>query len=206
MGDFDTFPELDDQLAEIGDPEAAAESGTFVIDSIDAANWAVSKLAIHASRLAECEAFARRELARLTLWLEGQREQAEQASSFLAGLLRRYHEGRLAEQGIDVHDVSRDEWGKVRDKTIKLPAGELVARKGADEWLVDDDVLLAWAKANKRTDIVRPRPDEVDRNAVKQAFIAAAGKAVTTDGDVVPGITVTEGELKFKVRPRVVDQ
>lgn len=185
------FPELDDQLAELGDPEAAEALGVFAIDSLDKANWAVRKIAVHAQRLADAEAFAKREFARLTLWLEGERDTAEQSSSFLAGLLRRYHEARLAEDP--------------KAKTLHLPAGDLVARKQPDVWDIDDETLLVWAEANNRNDIVRRPEPEVDRNAVKKAFAAAAGKAVTSDGDVVPGITVTDGETKFTVKPRVFE-
>lgn len=195
----DLYPELDEQLANVGDEEATG----FVIDSPDAANWALRKLAVHAAKLADAEAFAQRERDRLDLWLAGERHQAQQSSSFLAGLLRRYHEDRLAAQGIDVHTVDKATWDKARDKTLKLPAGTLEARKQPDQWDIDDRALLDWARRNGRADIVRPRPDEVDRNTVKRVFTIADGRALTVDGEVVDGITVTEGELSFKVKPKV---
>lgn len=202
------YPELDDALAEAGDPDTAAD--TFVIDSPDSANWALRKLAVHAAKLAEAEAFAQRERDRLDLWLAGERHQAEQSSSFLAGLLRRYHEDRLAEQGIDVHAVDRKMWDKARDKTIKLPAGELTVRR-SDHWDIDDATFLAWAEQNGHEDVIRRRDPEVDRNAVKKAYgsLVDDGRVVVGEGDereLVPGITVTEGELSFKVRPKVGGQ
>lgn len=203
MSEPSIYPELDNQLAEVGDPDAAA---AFVIDSPDAANWAIRKIAVHAKRVADAEAFAQREVDRISLYLAGEREQAEQSTSFLAGRLRRYHEDRLAEQGIDVHSVDRGAWEKARDKTIKLPAGELVARKQPDVWDLDDETVLEWAEANGWQDVIRRRDPEVDRPALKRTFhVAPGGSVIAPDGEVVPGITVTEGDLSFKVKPRVVD-
>ncbi len=188
MSDF--HPDLDDQLAEAGDPEQS----TFVIDDMDKANWAVRKLAVYAAKLAEAEAFAQRERDRLDVWLAGEREAAADSSSFLSGLLRRYHEDRLAEDP--------------KAKTIHLPAGDLTARKSPDRWEVDDDEhLIAWAEQSGWGEVVRRRDPEVDRNALKRTFhVAPGGTVLAPDGEVVPGVTVTEGEVSFKVKPRVVEQ
>lgn len=187
----DLYPELDELLAEAGDPDTAADR--FVIDSPDAANWALRRLAVHAAKLADAEAFAQRERDRLDLWLAGERHQAEQSSSFLAGLLRRYHEDRLAEDP--------------KAKTIRLPAGELTARKVPAHWDVDDEMVIEWAQGNGWGEVVRQRDPEVDRPALKRTFhVTQSGTVVAPDGEVVPGITVTEGELSFKVRPKVDGQ
>ena len=207
--DPDTYPELDDALAAIGDPEAAESSGMFVIDSLSKANWAVRKLAIYAARLSEAEAFAREESARLALYLAGERDKAQQSSSFLAGLLRRWHEDRLAEQGIDVRTVTHDEWAKARGKTERLLDGESVARRTQPEWDIDAPTLVAWAEANGREDLIR-RPDpEPKRREVKAAFepvgLTPDGGTVpvtTPDGEVVPGVWVTDGTVEFSIRPR----
>jgi len=54
---------------------------------------------------------------------------------------------------------------------------------------------------------VRRRDPEVDRNALKRTFhVAPGGTVLAPDGEVVPGVTVTEGEVSFKVKPRVVEQ
>lgn len=200
----DLFPELDDQLATLAeeglDDAALAEStGMFVIDSLDKANWAVRRIAVATGRLAESEGFARRERERLELWLEGERQRAERSTAFLAGLLRRYHESRLAEDP--------------KAKTIRLPAGELVCRKASDAWDIDDAEFIAWAEANRREDLLRRKDPEVDRNAVKKALMPAIEPAPTDpvvvfdeNGEVVPGVRVVGGEPTFKVKPREVDR
>lgn len=190
MTDPRIYPELDDQLAAIDDPEAAESSGLFVIDSLDAANWAVRKLAVHTARFAKVEAFARRERERLDNYVEGERQRAERATGFLAGLLRRYHESRLAEDPTA--------------KTIRLPAGDLTARKAPDVWDIDPDVFVAWAEANRREDLIRRPGVEVDRNAVKKLFtVTDRGVVDPATGEVVDGVTVTVGEDTYKVRPHV---
>lgn len=206
----DLFPELDNQLAELGDPDAAASSGTFVIDSLSKANWAVRKLAIYASRLAEAEEFVRQERDRLNAFLADERDRAEQSSSFLAGLLRRWHETRLAEQGIDVRTVTAEEWAKVRGKTERLLSGESVARRSQPEWDIDTEAFVAWAEANKREDLIH-RPDpQPKRREIKAALTpveltpdAGTVPAVTADGEVVPGVWVTDGAVEFTVLPKV---
>lgn len=189
----DLYPELDDQLADVGDPDSP-EAERFVIDSIDKANWAVRRIAAQAAKVADAEAFAQRERDRLTIWLDGERTTAMQSMDFLAGLLRRYHEDRLE--------------ADPKAKTIHLPAGDLVARKAPDVWQVDDEeFLVTWAEQAGWADVIRRRDPEVDRNALKRTFhVAPDGAVIAPDGEVVPGVTVVKGELGFKVRPRVVDQ
>lgn len=191
MNDPNLYADLDDQLAEIGDPEAAESSGMFTIDSLDKANWAVKKIAVHAAKVAEAEAFVQRERDRLTVWLDGERTKALESTSFLAGLLRRYHEDRLAEDP--------------KAKTIHLPAGDLTARKAPDRWDIDDEeFLVTWAEQAGWGDIVRRRDPEVDRNALKRTFhVTESGAVVAPDGEQVPGVSVTPGEVAFKVRPKV---
>lgn len=186
MDDPNLYADLDDQLAEIGDPD----DDRFVIDSLDAANWAVKKIAVHAAKVAEAEAFVQRERDRLTVWLDGERTKALESTSFLAGLLRRYHEDRLAEDP--------------KAKTIHLPAGDLTARKGPDRWDIDEPTFLTWAQDNLREDVIRRRV-EVDRQALKRApyRVTVSGTVVDPDGEVIPGVTVTEGEVRYSVKPKV---
>jgi hypothetical protein len=204
MEEPSTYPELDEALAEIGDPEAAESSGMFRIDSLDVANWAVRRIAVHAAKLGEAEAFAQRERDRIELWLLGERERAEQSTAFLAGLLRQYHEARLAENGVDVRTVDRDGWEKARDKTIRLPAGELVARRGEARWEMDEAVLIPYLRQHARELIRNPDP-QIDKRAVKAALqdrVTEDGFAVNGEGEPIPGIRVHEPEVSFKVRPR----
>lgn len=181
MSDPELHPEYDDQLAQIGDAEAAESSGMFVIDNLSKANWAVRKLAVYAAKLAEAEAFAQRERDRLDVWLAGEREAAAESSSFLSGLLRRYHEDRLAEDP--------------KAKTIHLPAGDLTARKSPDR--VDVDVprfVMAQPEGSPFVRVVRePKKTELLKH-------------IKATGEVPDGVALVEGEVSFKVKPRVVEQ
>jgi len=93
-------------------------------------------------------------------------------------------------------------------KTIQLPCGTLVSSAQQPEWDIDDDTYMKWAlERNPETDTVKfpPPPDpKVMRTEVKKEFKDAAvsdGKVVLPDGEVVPGITVTERGRKFTPKP-----
>ena len=72
--------------------------------------------------------------------------------------------------------------------------------------VLDDAVFIAWAERH-RPDLVRtpePKP-EVDKAAAKKVLVVPAlavdetGAAVTVDGEVVPGVTVTVRGPSFSV-------
>jgi len=187
--------QLDAQVAAIlDDPETAAESGMFEVRNKDRANRAVWKVGRIQADLAEAEAVYKSERERLDAYIVDERLRAEKAIEFLTALTAGYHAIVLED------DPKR--------KTIRLPAGDLVARKQPDVWSVDDpEHLIEWAKQAGWAEIVRERDPEVDRAALKKTFhVAPGGSALAPDGERVPGVTIVEGDTKYSVKPRVFDQ
>lgn len=180
--------------AAVEDSEAALDAGLFEVKNKSNANKAVWKIGRIEGDLAEDEALYRAELARLDAWITDRRLRAERAIEFLTTLTAGYH-AILLEQ-----DPKR--------KTVKLPAGDLVARKQPDVWAVDDaDYLIEWAKQSGWGEVVRQRDPEVDRAALKKTFhVAPGGSVIAPDGERVPGVTVTPGEIRYVAKPRVVDE
>lgn len=188
--------QLDAQVeAILDDTQAAIDTGMFEVNNKDRANRAVWKIGRIEADLGEDEALYKAERARLEAWITDRRVRAERAVEFLTTLTAGFHAIVLAE------DPKR--------KTITLPAGDLVARKQPDVWEIDGAEVLAWAEENGRADLVRTRDPEVDRPAVKKALRPAEGSSRALDpdsGELVPGVRVTPGEVRFTAKPRVVDQ
>ncbi len=188
--------QLDAQVdAILDDPEAALDTGLFEVNNKERANRAVWKIGRIEAELEEDEALHKAERARLDAWITDRRLRAEKAIEFLTTLTAGFHAIVLAE------DPQR--------KTIKLPAGDLVARKQPDVWEIDTPTVLAWAVENGREDLIRRRDPEVDRPAVKKALRPADGSSRALDpasGELVPGVKVTQGEVRYTAKPRVVEQ
>lgn len=88
-------------------------------------------------------------------------------------------------------------------KTISLPCGTLKARAQQPVWEFDEEAFIAWAQehAPELVRVPEPKP-AVDKTAAKKALIPDAtglDLVVTTDGEVVPGVTVTPRLPAFTV-------
>ena len=167
----------------------------------------MARIRQHRDRLAEAEAFADEQMRRLaeqrqrvSAWIDDEREQVEASCRVLEALLEVYATGRVEESD---------------RKSVKLLAGELQFRKQPDVYVFEKGRFLAWAKAAKRTDLIRQPDPEPDRNAVKKLFKLAdpnADGGTTTDlvdpltGEAVAGVTVTIGEDAFTVHTPEVDR
>lgn len=166
------------------------ESQTFVIDSLEKADWAVRKIGQARRRYAEQKELARAEVERITEWAEAMAQRCEHDCSFFEELLARYH-----------RDVLRDD---PKAKTIRLPSGELVARKKPDSLVTDGGVdTLVWAREHDAT-IVH---ESVDKNTLKRLLAPSenvrpeGAEAVDkATGEVVPGVWFKTGETAFTVK------
>lgn len=155
----------------------------FVIDGPKTADWALRKLARIRGRIADNEALAAAEMARITEWLEAENGKLAHDVNFFEGLLTEYHRHVLADEP--------------DRKTVALPGGKLVARKQPDRWEFGDD-FVAWAQAHI-PELVRVKV-EPDRAAAKKHLTALGAAAVDVrTGEVVPGVTVEPGDVRFSV-------
>ena len=81
--------------------------------------------------------------------------------------------------------------------TYKLPTGKLVLKKQAPEFSRDNATLLPWLKEN-RPELVKVE-ESPNWAELKKAVTVVGETVVTQDGEVVPGVKVTEREDKFEV-------
>lgn len=135
---------------------------------------------------------ARAERARIDAWIAGQEERAEQACAFFEDLLQRFHRRQLDEDP--------------KAKTIRLPAGELVARKQPDTLVWDGgEDTIEWAETNAPELVVVKK--SIDRVKARQRLGMSnvetpdGFEAVDpTTGQVVGGCWFRPGDVKFTVK------
>jgi phage host-nuclease inhibitor protein Gam len=150
-----------------------SETGRFVITNPSSADWALRKLARVRGDVAQVDAVAEEQVATVRDWQQRERERLGHDEEFFCALLAEYHRDRLGE----------DE----RAKTIRLPHGELRARRTpAGIHIEDEDSFLRWAEEDGRFTYQVTR---LDKRLVKDA--------VLKDGEVLPGVTPTEPTVRF---------
>jgi hypothetical protein len=114
----------------------------------------------------------------------------------------------------DLHRALREK--DDRRKTIKLPNGTLKSTAGQPGWEVDPTTFVPWAQENERTELLHdPKPPAPDKKAIKDALqphpsmaewkddgISEAPEfaALTDDGQVVPGVTVTPADVTYDIK------
>jgi len=186
----DEYAALDAELAG-PDPEYDAEVPAAPGDP-EGVNRALRRLARHHRERDAVTAVHQAELDRVRDRLDARLEIVDKAIAWEEEGLGMYHRARLADDPTA--------------KTLHLPSGTLKSRGQQPAWAYDDVVFIAWAERH-RPDLVRtpePKP-EVDKAAAKKVLVVPAlaadesGPAVTVDGEVVPGVTVTVRGPSFSV-------
>lgn len=186
------------------DPDTIAEvQSMFGVRDLAHADQVLRRLARVRRNLARAEDLYETQVAQLRQYIDAERHRAGQAEERLTWLLESFHRAVLAEDP--------------KAKTVRLPSGELVARKAPDRWDFDDEAFLAWA-ADHHPEFVRTKV-EVDKPTVKKALVggvvdrdadnggglivARPGHVISADGEVVPGVEVTPGEVRFTAKTEV---
>lgn len=184
-GGFDS-PDLDGPEADL-----PALSERFAVTDDGRATWAMRKVRTAARRIAEVDAIAASEIMRVQEWAVRERAKSERALGFFTGMLQSY---ALLQRRLD---------GK--HKSILTPYGRVSTREAqARLQVADEATYLAWAKIHapgtvKTTTTTKPILSEI--TAV--VMIADGQIAMTTGGEVVPGLTVIPVTLTATVTPEV---
>lgn len=157
-----------------------AEREGFVIDTDAKAEWALGKIRA-----------ARADRDRMIAWYNDKireiTEQTESETAYLEGMLSGYF--HMTEQA---HKRTKT------TESYSLPSGKLMLKKQNPEYKRDDKAVIAWLKDNKLPQYVKVT-ESLDWAALKAATGTIGGKVVTEDGEIIPGIEVTEREEKFVV-------
>lgn len=182
-----TWNDLDEHLADIDDQvydQPPADPG-----DTEGVNRALRRLARYRrARQAAVDAAAT-EIQRIVDWRDERVDKIDRRIRWELDGLELYHRARLGDDPTA--------------KTLHFPCGTLHARKTQPAFDYDETTFLPWAQEHA-PDLVRLKP-QVDRTAAKTALVAPdlgegdTGPALTPDGEIVPGVTVTVRGPSFTI-------
>lgn len=153
------------------------EAESFVIDTDAKAEWALQKIR---------EARADRD--KWVEWYQAKIREITEQTDFNTMNLERL----LADYFATVpHKKTKTQ------ESYKLPGGKLVLKTQNPEYKRDDAAVIEWAKGNA-PQFVKVK-EELDWAALKGATAVFEGHIVTEDGEIVPGVEVTDRDAKFVV-------
>ena len=85
-------------------------------------------------------------------------------------------------------------------ESYQLPSGKLVVKQHGPTFEHDDDQILEWLWANSlKPETYIEIKEKLKWADLKKVLKVAGNGMATEDGEVVPGITVTEHEPEFRV-------
>jgi phosphoenolpyruvate carboxylase len=186
---MDLAQNLDDFIG-----EEYTDKQTFVIDSVDKADWAMRKIAKYEADTAEAKALAEKRKLQIEAWLKAIADENERQITFFTSLLEPFAKNQITE----------------KKRSIKLPTGTFGFKKQQPEFTWDEKKLVTWAEENaaeyivkepalkwgefKKASNVSETFEETPNGTVKKLVFVAP------DGQIVPDITVVERPVKFYVK------
>jgi len=180
-----SMAELDNVLLEAyHEPEQEEERERFCLTDENMANWALRKIAKARAEYEEAAQVAEAEVKRIDDWLEGRKRELEHTEEFFGGLLAAYY----LPQHMD----------NPRQKTFKLPAGQVQIRKQQPDYVRDDEALLAWLKGNDMAEFVQTI-EKIKWSELKKTLKQNGDSMISADGEIVEGIRVVEKGLKVNI-------
>lgn len=176
---------MSEQIAAYGE-----EKERFTVTDEASAEWCLEKIEENAKARALIEEQYQRMIARHEKWREEALAELESSDAYLKGLLLPWAQEKVAD-------------GK--KKSVKLPSGRVGFRAGGEIWKMGDEkveattpALLAFVKENdasfvKVQESVRWGDYKKTLNEMKD------GRVATSDGQIIEGMTVTQGAPSFYV-------
>jgi phage host-nuclease inhibitor protein Gam len=155
----------------------------FMIDSIDKAEWAVKKIGKYRGNIDQAKTEAQAQIDKINTWLAAVTEENQKQIEFFTGMLAPFADEQLAD---------------AKKKSLKLPSGVIGFRKNQPKVEYDESVLLPWCKDNAK-DFVKTK-ETVLWGEFNKTLTVADDKALTTDGEIIPGIVAAEQPDTFYVK------
>lgn len=170
-----------DEYVDALESKAKAEKEKFCIDSLKKASWAFRKLAVLNSLKNEHIELVKNETERLNSWLEKENKIVDNDIAYFEGLLR------------DYYTQEREKDDKFR---LSTPYGKVTSRQSKD-YTYNEELLLDELKDTEYI-VVK---ESIDKNKLKgNITVLDDGRAVTNDGVVLEGLTVTD-KVSYSVKP-----
>ena len=176
---------LEIELQEIDEimEEDTQEKERFRIENLEAANWALRKLAAINAEEKKINDLKDKEIRRIENWAKDELDKLSNSRQFFEGLLTEYF---IRQRELDP---------KFK---ISTPYGKVTARKQQPKWNYDDEKLVNWLLENDK-ELVRVKY-EPDKNGIKKKYKIVGENVVTEDGEIVEGITIEERQEKINIK------
>jgi len=153
--------------------DAARAAHNWAIDNPDAADWALCRIGEAVEALAEVDGVFERQLRQLQNWRDREHDARQRTVAYFESKLADYHRELLDENP--------------KNKTVHLPHGTLTARKAPDRVEIAEGMAPALPLEFQRVTIT----------ADKRGVLAH----IKATGEILPGVTLISGELKFTAKP-----
>ena len=169
---------------------ATEEKERFAVTDESSAEWCLEKIEENAKARALIEEQYKQMIARYEKWRADALAEVDSSDAYLKGLLEPWAAEKIAD-------------GK--KKSVKLPSGVVGFRKGAEDWKMGKEkaeaanaALLAFVKEN---DVSFVKVQESVRwgDYKKTLTVMEDGRVATSDGQIIEGMTVTQGAPSFYV-------
>jgi hypothetical protein len=163
------------------------EKEGFCINSDSSAEWAISKLREEKIELDRIEKLCKMMIQTYQQRIDEAKRSHESTTTWLKSQLQQYFE-------TVPHKKTKTQ------ETYNLASGKLVKKLGGDDYVRDDEKILSWIKNNKKEDKFIKIEESVKWAELKKTLTVSGNNAVDCDGEIIPGITVTQKPDKFEVQ------
>ena len=161
------------------------EPQRFVIDTPDKASWALRKIAQMEAKKKAAQEQADAETMRVKTWLAEQTVDCDKQIAWFEFMLRPFAESALQGE---------------KKRSLTLPAGTIGFRSGQPHFDVNEIELLGYIKERAPGYVKIKESVDWSRFKKEMALQPVNGKAVTKDGEIIPGIVASDAEDTFYVK------
>ena len=176
---------MSEQIAAYG-----AEKERFAVTDEASAEWCLEKLEENEKARALIDEQYKQMTARYEKWRADALAELDGSDAYLKGLLLPWAQEKVAD-------------GK--KKSVKLPSGRVGFRAGGEIWKMGDEkveattpALLAFVKENDDS-FVKVQESVRWGDYKKTLNVMKNGRVATSDGQIIEGMTVTQGAPSFYV-------
>lgn len=175
---------LDEKMNEFLESEMPTAEAGFVVDTSEKADWCIKKAVEAESKLAELAEYKLAKLEELDRFIEKESKQYQDTIERMEYLLRPYIEKQLVGS---------------KKKSVNFVNGSAGYRSVPAKFEFEQSKLLEWVKVNAPTMVITK--ESVNWAELKKQVALDADKVISQDGEVIPGVTVTEEEHdKFYIK------
>lgn len=185
---------LDAVLEELNQDEQEVVNQPFIVNDLETAAEAQRRIAYFQDEMKKIDVITeqqiepfKRKIEKIQEWGEQSKQEFIEKQSFYIAQLELYLRNEIEKQ---------IESGKKPKKTLKLPYGKIALKKQQPEYKKDESVLMEYAKEIGKIRI----KESIDWENIKKSCQVQGGYLVDGNGEIVPGVTVTERSDKFEIK------